>query len=213
MSDWERENQLQAERVAQMKAERARAYAKNRKREIIPRKIKLKALELIAQGYPQSEVASLLSVSKRTVEIWSRAANKKFLAASEKAIQQGLEAVRTKTHENVVYAANILNAHLKAVENEITKDPAKALEIGSSSAKDYSAIAAKEYDKLKSIDSGHTDQSKRHSTQVNILQIQKEIEESDIVNSKMVFDVTPEQMGDDEKVLKQEEQVDGTANE
>lgn len=170
---------------------------------------------MIAEGHTLEEVAKLVSVSKRTVENWAVYANKKFRAESEKALQQGLETVRTKTHENVVAAANILNAHLKAVESTVNRDPAFALAITSTAAKDYATIASKEYDKLKSIDSGHTEQGKRHSTQVNILQIQKEIEESDIVNSATVFEIKPEQLGlevEEEKPSVEEPLEDSGAN-
>jgi hypothetical protein len=116
---------------------------------------------------------------------------------SELAVKQGIESVRVTTHENVVAAANIVNAHLKAVEKEIKTNKDYALELGVAAAKDYASIAAKEFEKLRIIDNPEAGQntSVRHNTNVNIVNILKEIEASDIVNSQTVFEMTPEMLG------------------
>lgn len=186
------EDETQKLRVAYLKEQQNRRKGM----ELIPRKVRVQAKKLLAQGQTQEAVAKQLGISVSTVASYGRRMMKRFRQESELAIKQGLEMVRTTTHENVVASANIVNAHLKAVE----KDPERIKNLSSSEAKDYATIAAKEYDKLKSIDTGHKpgeNAGVRHNTQVNILQIQREIEATDIVTSATVFDVTPEQEGEE----------------
>lgn len=188
------EDQAQKMRVAYLKDRRDRMQYPKRMR--VPRKTRIKIAKLLAEGVTHAEIAKQVGLSLRTVDKIAAVPNKRFRQEVEKAISHGLELVRTKTHENVVAAASIVNAHLKAKEKEVTTDPEKALELSSSEAKDYAAIAEKEYNKLKSIDSGHTEGAgKRNSTTYNTLAILNEIKGSDIVSADDAIEVEPEQLG------------------
>lgn len=191
MTDWE-------DKLIRQNFEKKSRLGRRKGSTPIPKKIKVLVQKEVAQGKTQEEVAKKYGLSARTVQSYVKRMMTRLRKESELAVKQGLESVRTVTHENVVAAANIVNAHLKALEKEIATNPDAALEIGSTAAKDYAMIAAKEYDKLKSIDSGHSNAStgERHTTQVNILQLQESLKEVDIVNAESVFDVTPEQIGD-----------------
>lgn len=197
--NWDRENELQRERVQEIKNQRQRQKYKKRPR--IPKAVRVDMLKRVAQGQTQAEIAEALGLAKRTVETYTTKALTKFREESALAIRQGLEAVRSTTHENVVTAAGIVNTVLKAKKNQIDKDKTIAEDMPVSELKDYSSIAEKEFNKLNRIDNPEGDggkSGKRHSTNVNIVNLLNEIKGSDIVSADDVFEVDPQLTGEAE---------------